>query len=115
MPVWMSEKLIAVLWVKNLIESNKPYVSDTYYNDFESSSLLEQKYAGIGSYSVSKAEYKSDNKNIDKISVWYPLDMESLDRGWPMIVVVNASNTRVRKDRQVDQIKIGAFIAANRK
>ena len=26
--------LIAVLWVKNLIDANKPYVSDTYYNDF---------------------------------------------------------------------------------
>lgn len=24
--------LIAVLWVKNLIDANKPYVSDTYYN-----------------------------------------------------------------------------------
>ena len=23
--------LIAVLWVKNLIDANKPYVSDTYY------------------------------------------------------------------------------------
>ena len=71
--------LIAVLWVKNLIDANKPYVSDTYYNDFESSTLLEQKYAGIGSYSVSKTEYKSDNKNIDKISVWYPSDLKSSD------------------------------------
>ena len=88
--------LIAVLWVKNLIDTNKPYVSDTYYNDFESSTLLEQKYAGIGSYSVSKTEYKSDNKNIDKISVWYPSDLKSSDREWPMIMVVNASNTRVR-------------------
>lgn len=88
--------LIAVLWVKNLIDANKPYVSDTYYNDFESSTLLEQKYAGIGSYSVSKTEYKSDNKNIDKISVWYPSDLKSSDREWPMIMVVNASNTRVR-------------------
>jgi hypothetical protein len=85
-----------VLWVKNLIDANKPYVSDTYYNDFESSTLLEQKYAGIGSYSVSKTEYKSDNKNIDKISVWYPSDLKSSDREWPMIMVVNASNTRVR-------------------
>ena len=88
--------LLAVLFIKNIIDSNKPYVSDTYYNDFKSSSPLEQKYAGLGSYDVSTVKYKSDNKSIGKISVWYPTDLESSDKNWPMIMVVNASNTRVR-------------------
>ena len=105
--------LIAVLWVKNLIDANKPYVSDTYYNDFESSTLLEQKYAGIGSYSVSKTEYKSDNKNIDKISVWYPSDLKSSDREWPMIMVVNASNTRVRNYKPSDSVLNGKIDKEN--
>ncbi len=88
--------LLAVLFIKNIIDSNKPYVSDTYYNDFKSSSPLEKKYAGLGSYTVSTVEYKSDNKSIEKISVWYPSELESSDKNWPMIMVVNASNTRVR-------------------
>ena len=39
--------LLAVLFIKNIIDSNKPYISGTYYNDFKSSSPLEQKYAGL--------------------------------------------------------------------
>lgn len=88
--------ILVALYIKNVIGANKPYVSDTYYNDFKSSSPLEQKYAGLGSYSVSKVEYKSDNKTIGKISIWYPADLENSDEEWPMIMVVNASNTRVR-------------------
>lgn len=88
--------LLAVLFIKNIIDSNKPYISGTYYKDFKSSSPLEQKYAGLGSYNVSMVEYKSDNKSIGKISVWYPSKLEGAGDSWPMIVVVNASNTRVR-------------------
>lgn len=64
--------LLAVLFIKNIIDSNKPYVSDTYYNDIKSNSPLEQKYAELGSYTVSVVEYKFDNKSIPKISAWYP-------------------------------------------
>ena len=88
--------LLVALYVKNLIGANKPYIGDTYYNDFKSDSPLEQKYAGLGSFSVSKVEYKSDNKTIGKISVWYPAEPEGSDKIWPTIMVVNASNTRVR-------------------
>lgn len=88
--------LLAALYIKNLIGANKPYISDTYYDDFKSGSPLEKKFAGLGTYTVSKIEYDSGNKTIGKISVWYPSGLESSDDRWPIIMVVNASNTRVR-------------------
>ncbi len=84
------------LWIINIVGANKPYVSDTYFEDFQSSSPLEQKFAGLGTYVVSNTEYDSENKTIGKISVWYPSELESSEENWPMIMVVNASNTRVR-------------------
>ena len=38
--------VIAGLFVKNMIDANKPYLSDNYYEEFKSNSPLEQKYAG---------------------------------------------------------------------
>lgn len=88
--------VIAGLFVKNMIDANKPYLSDNYYEEFKSNSPLEQKYAGKGCYAVSKIEIKSDNKNISKISIWYPSELESSDKVWPLILNVNASNTKAR-------------------
>lgn len=86
--------VIAGLFVKNMIDANKPYLSDNYYEAFKSNSPLEQKYAGKGCYAVSKIEIKSNNKNISKISIWYPSELESSDKVWPLILNVNASNNQ---------------------
>ena len=86
--------LIVILIIKNVIDSYKPYLKDDYYNEFTTSSPLEEKYAKLGSYEVSQVEYKADG--VGKVRIWYPSELEKENKKYPMIVIVNASNTRAR-------------------
>lgn len=83
--------LIVINTIKTEINNKRVWIPDDYYTAFESDSALEKKYAGLGEYEVKELEFKSDNKAIDKIRVWYP--SEDKDRQYPVIIIVNASNT----------------------
>ena len=84
------------LMIYNLVQSNKPILSDSYYEDFQSLYKLELKYSKRGSYKTSKIEYDSDNKNIEKIYACFPSELQNNNRKYPMIVVVNPSNTKAQ-------------------
>ncbi|MBO5512153.1 MAG: alpha/beta hydrolase [Clostridia bacterium] len=83
--------LIVVNMIKTAINNKRVWIPDNYYTAFESDSALEKKYAGLGEYEVKELEFDSENKAIDKIRVWYPNEAEN--RQYPVIVIVNASNT----------------------
>lgn len=83
--------LIVVNMIKTAINNKRVWIPDNYYTVFESESALEKKYAGLGEYEVKELEFDSENKAIDKIRVWYPNEAEN--RQYPVIVIVNASNT----------------------
>lgn len=85
--------LVLILFIKNYIDSQKPYYKDDYYKSFTSDNPLEQKYAGLGSFEVSNTTCKSENKSIGTYRVWYPTEMETGENTYPLIVVTNASNT----------------------
>lgn len=68
-------------------------IREGYYESFQSDSPLELKYAQTGGHQVSYTEFSSNYESIGKVRVWYPEELESSDRLWPMIVVVNASGT----------------------
>ena len=51
------------------------------------------KYSQPGDYTTAYTEFPSDNESIGKIRVWYPAELESGGKSWPMIMVVNASGT----------------------
>ena len=68
-------------------------IVEGYYLNFKSDAPLEVKYSQLGSFDTSYTEFASDNESISKIRVWYPKDLETDDRVWPMILVVNASGT----------------------
>lgn len=89
--------IIGMLFIRNLIESNKPILKDDYYAALSSTSPLEQKYAAKGSLAVDHIEIRSDNKAIGKIRVYYPADMENSDTKYPMILIVNGSGTPAKK------------------
>ncbi len=80
------------------IRSKFPTTGDTditegYYKKFKSDGELEMKYSQLGEYEVSYTEIKSDNESIQKIRFWYPSELETNTRLYPMIMVVNASGT----------------------
>ena len=68
-------------------------IVEGYYLNFKSGALLEMKYSQLGPYETSCIEFASDNESIGKIRVWYPTELESGSKSWPMIMVVNASGT----------------------
>ena len=85
--------LVGTLLIKNKIATQKPYYKDDYYRDFVSDCALEQTYAGTGAYEVSGVAYRSENKTIGNIRIWYPSEMNGSKKSYPLIVVTNASNT----------------------
>nr|AHF23936.1 lipase [uncultured bacterium Contig1522a] len=68
-------------------------ITEGYYKNFRSDAPLEMKYSGLGSYETAYTEFSSDNASIGKVRVWYPKELESGGKAWPMIMVVNASGT----------------------
>lgn len=88
--------VLAVLFIKNKIAENKPYYTDNYYENFKSEFPLEQKYSQRGSCTVKKTVVKSDNKTIGKYYFFYPEELESNDKTYPMILFVNPSNARAK-------------------
>lgn len=83
---------IIITTIKNIIVNNSLWFKDNYYEDFKSDVELEKKYAGLGSYEVQEVKYKSENKKIKNIRVWYSKELENSNKKYPVIVVVNASN-----------------------
>ncbi|VDH00421.1 Predicted dienelactone hydrolase [Lysinibacillus sphaericus] len=84
--------LLVFLLIKNYIDSKKPFIKETYYENFQSGAALEKKFAGLGSYEVSCSELKSEDDTIKEYKIWYPTELENKSQEYPLIVVTNASN-----------------------
>ncbi len=91
--------LVLVIAVVCVIKSMLPGgdgnndITEGYYKNFKSDAPLEMKYSQPGPYETSCTEFASDHASIGKIRAWYPKDLETGDKAWPMIIVVNASGT----------------------
>lgn len=72
----------------------KPMLTEGYYKNFTSRSALEQKFSQRGSHGVAHTEIQSDRPVIGKISVWYPQELQDDKARYPVVMVVNASNTK---------------------
>lgn len=102
--LWIAILVIALIIVVALIAgffylkskfgvSGDTKIRERYYEAFTSDAPLEMKYSLTGGYEVDCAEIPCDHAAIGKVRAWYPKELESGDRLWPMIVVVNASGT----------------------
>lgn len=89
--------VLIILMVKSYFDNKKPVISENYYENTNGGADLEKKYALPGTYEVSSLEYDSDNTSIDKIRIWYPTELESNNKKYPLIMVVNASNVQAYK------------------
>lgn len=79
--------------IKHYQTLNNPRFSDNYYESSTKGGDLEVKYANRGSYDVSYLEYESDNTSIQNIRTWYPTELKNNDKKYPLIMVVNGSET----------------------
>jgi len=82
---------------KNWKTLNTPILPDDYYKAFAEAfpagGKLEEYYVGQGGYEVEHLEYKSDNKSIGTIRVYSPAELRSSGKQYPVVMVVNGSNT----------------------
>ncbi len=85
--------VVGFLLIKNYIDSQKLWLEKDYYTQFQPDSELEKKYAGLGAYEVSGMAVKFEDKTIGNIRIWYPSEMDDRQNRYPLIVVVNGSNT----------------------
>lgn len=85
----------AFFYIKSMLPSGDGNndIVEGYYKNFKSDAPLEMKYSQPGSFKTAYTEFASDHESIGKIRVWYPKDLETGDKAWPMITVVNASGT----------------------
>lgn len=84
--------ILGGLFIKNHVDSQKPWLERDYYAQFQSASQKERKYTGLGEYAVSSEIVKSEDKAIGNIRIWYPSEMENSQSKYPLIIAVNASN-----------------------
>ena len=68
-------------------------IVEGYYKTFRSDAPLEMKYSQPGACETAYTDFPSDNPSIGKVRVWYPKELETGGKRWPMILVVNASGT----------------------
>lgn len=66
-------------------------ITEGYYERFQSDAPLEMKYANAGPLETGYTEFASDHETIGRVRIWYPAELESSRKTWPMILVVNAS------------------------
>lgn len=82
---------------KNWKTLNTPILPDDYYKafaeTFPAGGKLERYYVGRGGYEVEHLEYTSGNKSIGTIRIYYPAELRSSGKQYPVVMVVNGSNT----------------------
>ena len=71
-------------------ESILPEAYEQYY---QTEGPLEDMYTRKGSYAVASLTAPSDHSAIKNIRIFYPAELSESEKRYPMILVVNGSNT----------------------
>ena len=87
--------IAAFYYIKSMMPSGDGNndIVESYYKKFQSDASLEMKYSQLGAFETAYTEFPSDNESIGRVRVWYPKELENGTKTWPMIMVVNASET----------------------
>lgn len=85
--------LPAVLLILGFINSHKQVISEDYQEKAETGGEIEQKYLKNGSCDVAVKEYQADDP-MKKIVAYYPIELESSNKKYPVIVYGNGSTVK---------------------
>jgi len=72
---------------------NHPRLPENYYETIQTGGPLETKYVGRGSCEVAHTSVESDHKSIKNIYLYYPAELETSGKQYPLVMVVNGSQT----------------------
>ena len=67
---------------------------ENYYKYTKVSGNLEKKYTAMGSEEVSYKEFDTKDEVMKKIAVWYPKNMETGNKKYPVVVFANGTERK---------------------
>lgn len=88
--------IIVLLIILLIALSLKPSVPENYTNTVKTGGDIETKYLKNGSYDVEYYE-QSVMQNFKKYEIWYPSEMKTSDKKYPVIVVSNGTGVKASK------------------
>ena len=98
--------LLLLFWM-----AKQPAVAEDYYAEVTTAAPLEQAYTQKGGFAVSAWEQASGDETLGKFTVWYPTQMETDDRTYPAVVMVNGTGVPASKYSAVfDHLASWGFI-----
>lgn len=68
-----------------------PMVKNGYQTEFEYQCPLEKKYAFNGSFEIDSISFPSNDETIKRFTAWFPSEMKSSDKKWPVVVMANGT------------------------
>ncbi len=88
--------VVAALLLFLLWAGKQPAVSENYYETSETGGEIEAKYSALGTYEVSYYEKETD-ATYQKFRVWYPTELETENKKYPLVVMVNGTGVPASK------------------
>ncbi len=87
--------IIALLVIWKLL-SSRPNAPENYQQTVKTGGAIEQKYMEDGSYTVSVHEEKT-LQSFNKYTVYYPTELETAEKTYPVIVLCNGTGVPLSK------------------
>lgn len=88
--------LILVIGLLYLWEDNAPVLSRGYNEKISTGGKIEEQYLQNGLYETSKTTVKEE-KPINKYTIYYPSELKSSDKSYPMVLIVNGTGGKATK------------------
>lgn len=88
--------IVAVFVVIVVRTATKHFVPDNYENTVETGGTIENSYLQYGAFEVSYKEYPL-LQNFKKFEIYYPSELESTDKRYPLVVICNGSGLPASK------------------
>lgn len=88
--------LIVLIAAFIIYNSKKPVAPTDYTQKVETGGEIEAKYMANGAYEVSYFE-EPVLQGFGKYVLYYPTELESTDKTWPVVVVANGSGCKASK------------------
>ncbi len=102
--------LVALIVVWYLWADNAPVIHKGYNEKIETGGEIEKKYLQNGTYETSKETVKAEDP-IKKYTIYYPSELETTDKQYPMILVVNGTGFKATKyEPEFEQLASWGFI-----
>ena len=88
--------IVLLLAILLFILSKKPFVPGNYTKTVETGGELEAKYLAMGQYEVKHTETNAPD-DWEKFITYYPAEMETADKTYPVVVMVNGTGVYASK------------------